>query len=196
MPGVRTAYVRIDLGDPDETTDGMNFLISQTPFLYREGELVVPSNTQIYKANSYSELWAILKSEFQIPRSMLPNKMYFKPSEIEDENQESHIYRTVPEGTGEPEWRTRARQALLDAVDQVSWAFRPGDGKVEINGTCCHSIEELRHELELLAQEAAGKEFIDGKPYQPDYEVMVTEALTRDDYLLRYSGLPKSNKAH
>ena len=105
-----------------------------------------------------------------------------------------YIYRTVPKGAGEPEWRMKARQALLDAVDEVSQASLFGNGKVVVNGKDCSTIQALRHELEKLAEDAGDKRRIKGEAYQPDYDVLVEEALQRDTYLIYYSGLPKTRK--
>jgi hypothetical protein len=108
---MRPAYVRVDLGDQDDK-ELPSFAISPVPFLYHQGELLMPAEAKIYEAESYSALCAILRDEFQIPDAILPPAKYFKPTKAEREErevEESHIYRTVPEGTGEPEWRTKAR---------------------------------------------------------------------------------------
>lgn len=191
---MRTAYVSVYLGDPEDR-ESPSFAISSVPFLYREGELLMPAEAKMYGAESYSysALCAVLKGEFQIPDAMLPPARYFKPTKAEREDEERHIYRTVPEGAGEPEWRTKARQALLDAVDEASWPLLE-NGKVTVNGKDCFSIEELRHELETIAEQAGGKKRRKGEAYQPDYDVLVKEALARDPYLLHYSDLPKIRK--
>lgn len=189
---MRVAYVRVDLGDPGDN-EPPGFTISTVSFLYREGELI-PAKEKTYSASSYSALCALLKNDIHIPETMIPQARYFKPSKSEREDEEWHIYRTVPKMAGEPEWRTKARQALLDAVDEASESLLFGNGKVTVNGRDCFSIEELQHELEAIGEEAGGKKRIKGEAYQPDYDVLVKEALARDPYLLHYSGLPKTRK--
>lgn len=187
---MRPAYVRVDLGDP-EVKESPSFAISPVPFLYREGEIVQPSKAQLRATDSYSGLCEILKRDFRISEAILPPAKYFKPYKTETENEERYIYRTVPEGAGEPEWRTKARQALLYAVDEASHSLLFGNGTVTVSGRACSSIEELRRELEIIAEDAGGKRKVKGEAYQPDYDVLVKEALERDNYLLHYSGLPK-----
>ncbi len=189
---MRPAYVSVDLGDPDDN-EPPRFTITASPLLYREGEPVVSSPTELERANSYRELCAVLKKDFQIPDEMLPSPKYFKPTKIEKEKEERHLYRTVPEGAGEPEWRTKARQALLDAIDEASWSLLD-NGKVTVNGKDCCSVEELQQELEDIAEQASGKKRIKGEPYQPDYGVLVKEALARDPFVLQCSGIPKRRK--
>ena len=82
---------------------------------------------------------------------------------------------------------------MLDAVDEASWSLLD-NGKVTVNGKDCFSIEELQHELEDIAEHAGGKKRIRGEAYQPDYDVLVREALARDPFLVQYSGLPKRRK--
>lgn len=190
---MRIAYVRVDLRD-SEDREPPSFAISLVPFLYHEGDLLMPADAKMFGAESYAALCAVLKGEFQISDAMLPPTRYFKPTKAEREDEKRHIYRTVPEGAGEPEWRTKARQALLEAVDEASWSLLLGNGKVTVNGKDCFSIEELRHELEIIAEEAGGKKKRKGESYQPDYDVLVKEALARDSDLLHYSGLPKIRK--
>ncbi len=189
---MRVAYVSVDLGDPDAHLP-LTFTVSPVPLLYHEGELLTSFKTVLKSTDSYSALCSILKQDFQIPESMLPTEKYFKPNKAEKEKEERNIVRTVPEGAGEPEWRLKARQALLDAVDEASSSLLV-DGKATVNGNDCFSLEELRKELEAVAEKAGGKKKIKDKPYQPDYEALVQEALTRVPDLLHYSGLPKTRK--
>lgn len=164
---MRPAYVRVDLGDTQDNGHP-SFVVSPVPFLYREGEIILPPKERTYTAQSYSELCALIKAGFEISEDMIPQARYFKPSKVERENDAGHIYRTVPKGAGEPEWRTRARQALLDAIDEASQSSLFGNGKVVVNGKDCSTIQTLRHELEKLAEDAGGKRRIEGEAYQPD----------------------------
>lgn len=189
---MRPAYIRVELGDLEDS-EGPKFLVSPDPFLYREGELLLTVNTRRYDARSHSELCEVLAKEFHIPRPMLPAARYFKPTKAEVASGERYVYRTAPEGAGEPGWRIRARQALLDAVDRASWSMLT-DGRPMVNGNYCNSIEELEHGLAGVAQSAGGREKQGEDLFQPDYDVLVKEALTRDDYLLRHSGLPRKAK--
>lgn len=186
---LKPAYVRVDLDDIQAT-----YLISPAPFLYREGEVFLPSNMEMYGARSYSALRAVLQTDFNIPASMVPSARYFMPNKSEVAGGILSFYRVAPEDAGEPEWRTRARQALLDAVDDASASVLVGDGRVEVKGIYCSSIEALRNELLNLAKEAGGKTGARGESYQPDYDVLVEEALQRDGFLLHHSGLPKKQR--
>lgn len=153
----------------------------------------MPPGTVVYGADSYAELRGLLTREYCIPATALPSPRHFKPTKDETKNGKESIYRTVPKSAGEPEWRTKARQALLDAVDEAGWSV-VDRGKVTVNGKDCFSIEELRQELERLAEHASGKKRIRGEAYQPDYDVLVDEALARDPFLLQYTGLPKRRR--
>lgn len=185
------AYVRVDLGNPAEN-EPPSFDISPVPFLYHEGELQMPTEAKIHGAKSYSALCAVLKDEFQIPDAMLPPARYFKPKKVEKADRDGHIYRTVPEGAGEPEWRTKARQAVLWALDEPNWSS-PEDN-ISVHGKHCCSMEELQHELEIIAEKAGGKKRIKGEAYQPDYDVLVKEVLAHHPYVLFYGDLPKTRK--
>lgn len=110
----------------------------------------------MYGADSYTALCRALNGKFQIPEAMLPPARYFQPTTAERKDEGWHIYRTVPEGAGEPEWRTKARQALLHAVAEASSSIH-SKGKVILNDKDCFSIEELRQELETIAANAGGK---------------------------------------
>lgn len=154
----------------------------------------MPPGTVVYGADSYAELRGLLTREYCIPATAVPPPRYFRPTKGEAENGEGSICRTVPKGAGEPEWRTKARQALLvDAVDEAGCSV-VDRGKVTVNGKDCFSIEELRQELERLAEHASGKKRIKGEASQPDYDVLVDEALVRDPFLLQYTGLPKRRR--
>lgn len=63
-----------------------------------------------------------------------------------------------------------------------------------MNGKECCSIEELQRELETIAEEAGGRKRVKNELYQPDYDLLVKEALERDSHLLHSSGIPKSRK--
>jgi len=168
------------------------FFVSPVPFLYCEGEYAMSPGTPVLEADSYPALRVLLTREFHIPAAALPPSTYFRPTKEEKENGEEGIYRTVPKGAGEPEWRTKARQALLDAVDEAGWSV-VDKAKVTVDGKDCFSVEELRQALACLAEAAGGKKRVIGEAYQPDYDVLVEEALARDGFLLQI-GLPKLGK--
>lgn len=184
---MRPAYVRVDLDDNELP----NFVISPVPFLCFYGEEVRPTKTEMKAASSYSEMCAILEQDFHIPSTMLPPSKYFKRTAAEKANDEWHLYRTVPQGAGEPIWRTKARQALFETMEAAIWSI--GDGTITINEKRCHSLDELEGELESIAEAAGGKKRIKSESYQPDYDVLVKEALARHADLLQYSRLPKSS---
>lgn len=189
MGVLRPAYVRVDLDDKQAT-----YLISPVPFLYREGELFFPAHMKMHEARTYSALRTVLQTDFHIPASMVPPARYFRPNKSEIAGGVLSLYRVAQNGAGEPEWRTRARQALLDAVTDASISMKIGDGRVEVNGIYCSSIEAIRNELLSLAKKAGGQRDASGGGYQPDYDVLVEEALQRDDFLLHHSGLPKQQR--
>ena len=153
---MRPAYVRVDLGPVDNRAP--RYLVSPVPFLYHEGELQMSGEAKLYGARSYSVLRLVLRDKFQIPDSMLPLARYFKPKKSEIVDEECYIYRTVPEGAGEPEWRMQARQAVMWAIDEPRGVW-PGDS-ISVNGKSCYSIEDLQHELEELLKRPAAR----GKP--------------------------------
>src|SRR5262245_12808429 len=164
MGAMRPAYVQISL-----ESEGLSYVVSPAPWLYRQGELVVPPGTKICEANSYAELRAVLKAEFHISDAMLPSAKYFEPTESETENEELEIYRTVPNGAGEPEWRTNARQALIYALDEVNESLISGDERVILNDKVCGSLEEVKAELLIIAEKAGGRKRNVSEAYPPDY---------------------------
>ena len=188
---MRPAYVRVHLGDP-AGNQAPRFVVSPVPFLYHEGELQVAGEAKLYRATSYSGLRLVLKDKFQIPDSMLPLARYFKPKKSEIVDEECYIYRTVPEGAGEPEWRMKARQAVMWAIDEPYGGW-PGDS-ISVNGKSCYSMEELQHELEAIAEAASGKRKAKDEAYQPDYDVLVKEVLALHPYVVCYGNLPKNRK--
>ena len=189
---MRVAYVRVDFGDPADKEPPV-FIVSPVPFLSNlYGDDVRPTKEELKGADSYSVLCAVLLQDFHIPKAMLPPAKYFKPTRSEKEREESRIYRTIPQGAGEPDWRIRARQALVWAVEEARWSL--GNGAVSVQGKHCYSLDELRHELEAVAEKAGDKKRIKGEVYQPDYDVLVQEVLANDAYLVQYSGLPKTRK--
>lgn len=190
---MRPAYVRVDIGYSEDNS-GPLFAISPLPFLYRQGELLLPTDVKTYEAETYSALCVVLTNEFHIPQAMLPPAKYFKPSKAEQQNEEWHIYRIVPEGAGDPIWRTKAHQALIHALDEAHESLIHGNGKVTLNGKDCFSIEDIEEELTAIAQAAGGRARSEGEPYQPDYDVLVKEVLRRDAYLIEHSGLRKKRK--
>lgn len=188
---MRTAYVSIDSGDARGTKSPL-FTISPMPFLFHEGEIQLPVGEKIYGAESYSALCAVLKGEFQIPDAMLPPARYFKPKKTEKLDEEGHTYRTVPEGAGEPAWRTKARQAVMWAIDEPDRASS-GD-YISVNGRPCYSMEELQSELEAVAEGVGGKKKIKGTAYEPDYDVLVKEVLSHHPYVNFYGNVLKQRK--
>ena len=188
---MRPAYVRVDLGDPADN-QAPRFVVSPVPFLYHEGELQMAGEAKLYGARSFSVLCVVLKDKFQIPDSMLPLARYFKPRKSEIVDEECYVYRTVPEGAGEPEWRLKARQAVMWAIDEPHGGW-PGDS-ISVNGKPCYSMEELQNELEAIAEEASGKRKTKDEAYQPDYDVLVKEVLALHPYALCYENLPKNRK--
>lgn len=190
---MRPAYVRGDLIDSEANSEPL-FVISPLPFLYRQGELLIPVDIKTYEAKTYSALCAVLVNEFHIPEAMLPPAKYFKPTKDERANRECYIYRVVPDGAGEPVWRTRAHQAVIHALDEAHDSSSFGNGKITITGKDCFSIEEIEEELIVIAEVAGGRARIEGEPYQPDYHTLVKEALGRDAYLIEHSGLRKKRK--
>ncbi len=185
---LKPAYIHVDLED-DQTT----YAVFSAPILYQDGEIILPVNVTMYGADSYSALKALLQTEFGIPASMVPPPNYFQPNPSEIAEGVFGLSRTVPIGAGEPEWRTRVRQALLNAVTDASFS-KIGDGRVEVDGIPCNSIEALRKELFAVAEKAGGISHTSGESYQPDYDVLVEEALQRDGFLLHHSGLPKKQR--
>ncbi len=55
---MRPAYVSVDLGDPEDN-EPPSFTITASPLLYRDGEPVVSSLTELKRPNSYPELCAV-----------------------------------------------------------------------------------------------------------------------------------------
>lgn len=52
---MRPAYVRADLIDSEANSEPL-FVISPLPFLYRQGELLIPVDIKTYEAKTYSAL--------------------------------------------------------------------------------------------------------------------------------------------
>jgi hypothetical protein len=190
---MRPAYVRVDISDSETNSESL-FAISPLPFLYCQGELLIPVDIKTYEAKSYSAVCAVLANEFHIPEAMLPSAKYFEPTKDERANRECYIYRVVPDGEGVPVWRTRAHQAVIHALDEAHESSIFGNGKITINGKDCFSIEEIEDELTVIAEVAGGRARIEGEPYQPDYHTLVKEALSRDAYLIEHSRLRKKRK--
>lgn len=188
---LRPVYVRIESEDFDGTSP-WTYDVSPVPFLTCYGDDIRPTKAEKKTATSYAGLCTILSEEFQIPDHLLPPAKYFKPTRGERDQGESNIYRNVPEGMGEAEWKTKARNAIL-------WELEESDcfsdkGKVSVNDKHCYSLEELRDELEIVAERAGGKKRIAGEAYQPDYDALVKEVLEGYATLLGYIGLPQSRK--
>jgi hypothetical protein len=186
---MRPAYVRVELGDPDEA-QAPSFTISPVPFLTLYGEDLRPTKAERKTAESYQELRRILMNDFQIALSLLPSAKYFEPNPAERAEDARDIYRTVPEDFGEPQWRTEARNAVVYALEEADYA----NGQVQVNDRHSYSLQELQQELEAIAEAAGGKTQIKGEPYQPDYDVLVKEVLSSYSGLLAYVGLPRIRK--
>jgi len=187
---MRPAYVRVEQGDlPDG--QGVSFIISPCPFVWNYGEILVPTKAEQRKATSYEELCEILMKDFHIPKSLLPSKRYFKPTRAEKEKL-SEVYRTVPEGMGEPEWRIKARESLIRLLEEAQ--FSSEKGVVSFNGRCCYSTEELQEEMEAVAEKSAGRKRIRGQAYQPDYDVLTKEILNDYADFLTHIGLKKQRR--
>ena len=76
---MRPAYIRVDQGDTQDKRH-LSFVVSPVPFLYREGEILIPPKERTYTAQSYSELCALIEVGFEISEDMIPQARYFKPS--------------------------------------------------------------------------------------------------------------------
>ena len=188
---MRPVYVEVDIDDAEGETE-WHYTVSLVPFRYSYGELVSSKKNETKSANSYDELRKILVNEYRVPQDLVPSASYFDPTTEELEEQAFAIYRTVPEGMGEPDWRINARAAVLEELDQADFAMNAG--VISINGRHCYSFEELKQELEKVAEEAGGKQRIPGEPYQPDYDVVVNEAIGANLEWLSTINLPKKRR--
>lgn len=188
---MRPAYIRVELDDPGDAK-APGFIVSPVPFVWHYGDILIPTKSVQRKATSYSELCTILTKDFHIPTTLLPPEKYLKPTRAERDEDCRNIYRIVPEGTGEPEWRTKARRAIIGLLEEDETRFEKG--QVSINNRICYSLEELRKELEAVAEHASGRNKIRSEAYQPDYDVLVKEILRGYTPLLECVELPKSRK--
>ena len=184
---LKPVYVEVELSD-SEDNPGPTFVISPAPFVMLHGEYLSPTTT----AESYSQLCLILRQDFQIPEDLIPPENYFGPTSDESEAEAYAIYRTVPEGMGEPEWRTDVRNAVIQALEEAD--FFSDRAKISMDGNHYYSLEELQLELEDIAEAAGGKTRISGEPYQPDYDVLVKEIIANYSAFIRHNGLPRRTK--
>lgn len=173
---IRPVYVRVEenSADPSEQT----YTLSPVPFWERCGEDVRPTKEEKTIVTTYADLRKTLLKKFGIPRDLIPFREYFDPTQ--DELSYGPSYRTVPEGLGEPGWRVQAEQALRDALDEA--LFSDESGVIELNGTRCFSIDQVRHELEQIAESAGGKE-TPGEPYGAKYEELIDDILREFPWL-------------
>jgi hypothetical protein len=188
---MRTAYVRVELGDAGEA-DGARFIVSPVPFVWHCGNILIPSKSEQRYAASHAELCSILTEEFQIPESLLPPNKYFRRSRAEKEAERSDVYRTVPEGTGEPAWRMDARQAMIEILESDETIFE--EGRVVINDLVCYSIEDLRQQLKQIVEQSGRKPWPGDGAYQPDYDPLLTEILQGYSAILSHTGLSKRRR--
>lgn len=188
---MRPAYIRVELGDPDNEAVS-TFVVSPVPFVWHSGEILIPPKSQQRNATSYPELCEILTKVFYIPKALLPPEKYFRPTNSEKQEACWDVYRTVPEGTGEPEWRMKAWQAVISLLEDDDTLFEKG--QVAINDRFCYSLEELQEELERVAEQVGERRKMKGEAYQPDYDVLVKYTLKGYTTLLSHAGLPKSRK--
>jgi hypothetical protein len=188
---MRPAYVRVELGDPDDV-QAPSFVVSPVPFVWHYGDILIPNKAEQIKARSYAELCSILAKYFSVHDTLLPPEKYFKPTCAEKLQESRNVYRTVPEGIGEPEWRMEARQGIIALLEDDDTLFEKS--QVSINDHICYSLEELQEELEAVAEQAGGRKKIKGEAYQPDYDVLVKEILEGYSTLLSYVDLPKSRR--
>lgn len=183
---MRTAYIKVDLEDSQDSEIAC-YIVSPVPFVCHYGDILIPPKSQQRTAWSYTELCRIFKTEFQIPESLLPPAKYFRPTRAEELAECSHIYRAVPEGTGEPDWRVKARQAIISALEDDDTIFEKG--RIVLNDRVCYSMEELRLELTKVAEQAGGRQRVESDAYQPDYNALVTEILEGYSALVAHSEL-------
>ncbi len=175
---MRPVYVRVEFAD-EEKRSKRTYTLSPVPFWMREGEDVRPTNKEKTIVTTYADLKKTLLTKFGIPRDLIPPRKYFDPTPEEIKDEETSLYRTLPEGLGEPEWRVQAEQAVRDALEDATIAMERG--RIEIEGTICSSMDDLRRELEKIAESADGKRKKPGELYGPKYEDLV------DSVLLEYS---------
>lgn len=188
---MRPVYVKVDLDDPDGEHK-RTYTVSHIPFREVHGEEVRPTKAERKIVTSYKELHAILVKDFYVPKDLIPPEEYFKPTPAEKDEEAFSIYRTVPDGMGEPDWRRKALFAVVDALEDAD--FFADKGRISVNGRHCYSLEELQEELETIAEEAAGSRKTPGEAYQPGYDIVVKEVLTGYSVLLDYIGLPKKRR--
>lgn len=122
---MRPAYVRVELGDPEDAK-APSFVVSPVPFVWHYGNILIPTKADQRKAPSYAELCTILTKDFHVPKTLLPPERYFNPTRDEKQEECWDVYRTVPEGTGEPEWRSDTRQALILLLEETQFSSEKG----------------------------------------------------------------------
>ena len=166
-----------------------SFTVSPVPFRVWYGDDIRPTRDESVVVRTYFELRKVLSSQFRIPTQLIPPRRFFKPSRDEKAEEVELIYRTVPEGLGEPEWRSEARHAVMAALDEAE--FQGASGVISVEGVHFHSVEELQQGLEKIAERAGGRKLIKGEAYQPDYEEIVKKVLSGNSNLLDFIRLPR-----
>jgi hypothetical protein len=185
------AYIKVEVRD-SYGSRSTAFLISPIPFVWTYGEIIIPSKAILKTADCYDRLAEILRNDFKIPQSFIPPEECFRPTQDEEQEECSGVYRIVPEGYGESECRMEVRQAIIELLEGDETQFLKGE--VLINDRRCQSLEELREELEAVAEEAGGRKRMEGEPYQPDYDVLVQQILRGYSDRLNYHDLPKKRR--
>ncbi len=172
---MRPVYVRVELYD-EENPSERTYTLSPVPFRQRFGEDIRPTKKEKTIVTTYADLRKTLLKKFGIPRNLIPFRKYFDPTPEEIEEEASTLYRTLPEGLGEPECMVRAKQAIRDILDDATLTSEERGG-IEIEGTMCSSMDDLRRELETIAENAGGKRKTPAEPYGPQYDDLVDSVL-------------------
>lgn len=181
---IRPVYVRVELNGEDNTSE-RTYTLSPVPFWEGFDGDIRPTKEEKTIVATYAGLRKTLLTKFNIPRDLIPFREFFDPTP--EDRDETRWYRTLPEGLGEPEWRVQAEQAIRDALDEAS--FSGEYGAIELNRTRCFSMDQVRHELEQIAESAGGKE-TPGEPYGAKYEELI------DSILRDYPWLGVQGKRH
>lgn len=166
-------YVRVELNGEDNTSE-RTYTLSPVPFWEGPDGDIRPTKEEKTIVATYADLRKTLLTKFNIPRDLIPFREFFDPTPEEIERDETRLYRTLPEGLGEPEWRIQAEQAIRDALDEA--LFSGEYGAIELNRRRCFSMDQVRHELEQIAESAGGKE-TPGEPYSAKYGELIDNIL-------------------
>jgi CheY-like chemotaxis protein len=179
-PGsVRPVYVRVELYDEEDPPERI-FTLSPVPFWEGLNGDIRPTKEESTIVTTYADLRQTLLKKFGIPRDLIPFREFFDPTPEEMRNEETVLYRTLPEGLGEPEWRTRADQAVRETLEEAitNAFFATGRVGIEIDQTFCTAMDALRCELEKIAEDAGGKPNTPDEPYGPNYQDLVDGILS------------------